>query len=325
MSDRDDDQKHPGQRRASALVQIAHSTVIGANVRIGDGSIVGMEGATAVTIGDRTKIGQNVVVEPGVVIGSGAIIGNHCTIAAGCRIADGTTIAEGMHVTGDSLDADEAPRRLSMPSIPPVTRPISPHALIASNTVLGEGVEIGPFAIIGWDHEEPTYIGSGTKIGPYALIEPGVVIGKNCDVDAYCRVGFGSRIDDECKILYGAAIFEEAIIGRACIVGGDVADRTVLEDYVTFFGEVAHEYRHPGDLADWDGRPSKSPIIRTRSVVAQNAIIVGGRQIGPSSYIAAGEVVNCDVPPGMLFQRGRMIEISKTRGLVRTRRDGLQP
>jgi UDP-3-O-[3-hydroxymyristoyl] glucosamine N-acyltransferase len=321
------DQKNPGQHRGSELVQIAHNAAIGANVRIGDGSIVGVEGAAAVTIGDRTTIGRKVVVEPGVVIGSDAIIGDRCTIAVGCRIADGTAIADDMHINGDGLGADDATLGSSSPSASPVTRsirPISPHALIASNVVLGEGVEIGPFAIVGWDGEEPTYIGSGTKIAPYALIEPGVAIGKNCDVDAYCRVGFGSRIDDECKLLYGAAVFENVTIGRACIVGGDVADRTVLEDYVTFFGEVAHEYRHPGDLADWDGKPSESPIIRTRSIVAQNAIIVGGRKIGPSSYIAAGEVVNVDVPPGMLFQRGQMVEISKTRGLVQTRRDGLE-
>lgn len=214
------------------------------------------------------------------------------------------------------VGAGEHPHRQDRPAV-------APQALVAANVTLGEAVEIGPFAVVGWDGEEPVTIGARTKIAPFALIEPGAAIGADCEIDAYCRVGYRSSLGDETKLLYGAAIFESVSVGRACIVGGDVADRTVLEDYVTYFGEVAHDYRHPGDLAAWNGRPTKSPTIRSRSVVAQNAIIVGGREIGPSSYIAAGEIVRVDVPPDTLFQRGRMEAIAKTRGLVQTRRDGL--
>lgn len=49
------------------------------------------------------------------------------------------------------------------------------------------------------------------------------------------------------------------------------------------------------------------------------------REIGPSSYIAAGEIVRVNVPSGVLYQRGKMVDIAKTHGLVRTRRDGLDP
>lgn len=307
---------------------IARNAVIGGGVSIGPFSMIGREGAKPVYIGDRTVLGDHVDVQPGATIGADCTIGAGCMIGAGVKIASETTLAPGMRVTGGARSLGAADTwEGSTPNVDTESRnlPISVHALVASNVSLGEGVEVGPFAIVGWDDEEPVTIGAGTKIAPFALIEPGAMIGANCQVDAYCRVGFRSIVGDESKLLYGAAVFEEVRIGRACIVGGNVADRTVLEDFVTYFGEIAHDYRHPGDLADWDGKPTESPIIRTRSIVAQNAIIVGGREVGPSSYVAAGEIVNVNVPSGMLYQRGKMVEIAKTRGLVRTRRDGLDP
>lgn len=307
---------------------VAPNALIGAGVSIGPFSVIGRAGATRVEIGERTLLGEGVVVEPGATIGADCVIGAGCLIGANVAIACGTKVAPGLRVSSGEPSLQDGSGETIAEQSPGVERrgpAVSPHAVIASNVSIGEGVEIGPFAVVGWDGEEPVTIGAGTRIAPFALIEPGVSIGIGCEVDAYCRVGFRTTVGDETKILYGAAIFEEVRIGRACIVGGDIADRTVLEDFVTYFGDVAHDYRHPGDLADWDGKPTKSPVIRTRSIVAQNAIIVGGREIGPSSYVAAGEVVHVNVPPGTLYQRGKMVEISKTRGLVRTRRDGLVP
>ena len=306
----------------SELALVASNAELGANVRIGPFSVIGREGAEPVAIGDDTIIEDHVVVEPGAHIGARCVIGDHCRIGGGSVVAPGSRISSGIPRSGDARRRHEAPSPAASSG---PEAPISPHALVALNASLGQGVEIGPFAIVGWDGEEPVKIGTGTKIAPFALIEPGVTIGERCEVDAYCRISFGSTIGHDTKLLYGAAVFESVRIGQACIVGGNVADRTVIEDFVTYFGEVAHDYRHPGDLADWDGKPTKSPTIRTRSIVAQNAVIVGGREIGPSSYVAAGEVVNVDVPPETLFQRGKMVEIAKTRGLVRTRRDGLDP
>lgn len=306
----------------SELALIASNAVLGQDVRIGPFCVIGREGADPVVIGDRTVIEDHAVVEPGAAIGEDCVVGSHCRIGRGSELAPGTRISSGVPRSAHVAARNAVP---SPASTDGEDAPISPHALVASNAEIGDGVEIGPFAIVGWDGEEPVTIGAGTKIEPFALVEPGAMIGKECFIDAYCRVGFKSAIGDDTKLLYGAAVFENVVIGRACIVGGDVSDRTVLEDYVTYFGDVAHDYRRPGDLADWDGKPTPSPTIRSRSIVGQNAVIVGDREIGAQSYIAAGEVVKVDVPSGMLLQGGRMVEISKLRGLVRTRRDGLDP
>jgi hypothetical protein len=62
---------------------------------------------------------------------------------------------------------------------------------------------------------------------------------------------------------------------------------------------------------------------RPRSKLQEIGVLC--REIGPSSYIAAGEIVRVNVPSGVLYQRGKMVDIAKTHGLVRTRRDGLDP
>jgi UDP-3-O-[3-hydroxymyristoyl] glucosamine N-acyltransferase len=198
---------------------------------------------------------------------------------------------------------------------------ISPHAVLGPSVSVGKAVHIGPFTAIGLDGER-TSIGSRSRVAAHALIEGGADIGARCLIDAFCRVCAGARIGDDTQILYGAAVFEAAQIGRKCIIGGNVADRTVIEDFVTFFGEIAHDYRIPGDLESWDGgavRPS--PVIRARSVVGQDALLIGGIEIGPDAYVAAGEIVRCNVPTGAIYIRGALHALDRFRGLIQTRSD----
>lgn len=302
----------------SELPLVAQNTVRGNGVRIGPFSVIGQEGSDPVKIGDRTVIEDHVLIEPGVSIGCDCVIEDHCRIGRGSVLPPGTRIRSGVRGADDTGRRHAAP----FPSSGREVSAVSPRALVATSTVLGEGVEIGPFAIVGWEGEPPVTLGAGTKVEPFALIESGVEIGNDCVVDAYCRIAAGSTIGERSQILYGAAVFERAVIGAGCIVGGNVADRTVIEDYVTYFGEIAHDYRNPRDLAAWDGVESPSPTIRTRAVVGQNAVIIGKVEIGEGSYVAAGEIVRVNVPAGHLLQKGKHMPLANLRGLVRARTDG---
>lgn len=199
---------------------------------------------------------------------------------------------------------------------------IASTAIVSETAVLAAGISVGHFALIDPDGRGGTRIGEGTCVGPHVLIEDDVEIGANCVIDAFCRICAGARIADGAKILYGVAVFEDVSIGRDCIIGGNVADRTVIEDYVTYFGEIAHSYRVPGDLAAWDGPPQPSPTIRTRAVVGQDALLIGGIEIGEGAYVAAGEIVRGNVPAEQMFVRGRLRAISQLRGVVQARSDG---
>jgi UDP-3-O-[3-hydroxymyristoyl] glucosamine N-acyltransferase len=305
----------------SELALIASSTQLGIGVRAGPFTVIGREGDDPVQIGDRTQLEDHVLVEPGATIGADCVIEDHCRIGRGSFIAAGSRIRSGVRRAGDTETRHAAPSPATTGA--DAKSPVSHHALVASNATLGEEVEIDPFAIVGWEGELPVQLGARTKVSPFALIEPGVTIGEDCLIDAYCRIACGSTIGDRTQILYGAAVFENARIGSACIIGGNVADRTLIEDCVTHFGDIAHDYRNPGDLEDWDNVQAPSPTIKACTVIGQYAVIVGGLNIGPKSYIAAGEVVKVNVPAETLFLGGKMIELSKTRGLVRARTDGI--
>lgn len=205
------------------------------------------------------------------------------------------------------------------PSLPLVSQ----RALVSLSARLGNGVVVGDFSIVrGTESADgTTTIGDGCEIGNYALIEEGVRIGDRCQIDSYCRICTGTVIGSDTRILYGAAVFEDARIGNRCIIGSDVADRTLIEDAVTYFGEIAHDYRVAGDLDAWDAVSRPSPIIRKRSVIGQNALLVGGIEIGEGAYVAAGEIVRCNVPPGMMLAHRKLLKLADFKGLIRARSD----
>src|SRR3972149_312695 len=201
------------------------------------------------------------------------------------------------------------------------TAAISSTAIIAHNVVMDKKSAIGPFSVVGVESGGKTIIGEEVQIGSHVVIEDDVIIGKGCFIDAYCRVGSGSFIGNYTPILYGAAIFENVRIGEKCVIGGNVADRTLIEDYVTYFGEIAHDYRIPGDIEDWDNKVRPSPIIRARSVVGQNALLLGGIEIGKEAYVAAGGSIRGQVPSCSFFFTGGVGKMSELSGLIQTRSD----
>ncbi|HEY1926612.1 MAG TPA: hypothetical protein VGG92_04035 [Caulobacteraceae bacterium] len=208
-----------------------------------------------------------------------------------------------------------------MTQAPDLPNTISSGALVSDRAVLESSVTVGHFALIDPEGGGGTRIGRGSSIGSHALIEDDVVIGEDCVIDPYCRICAGARVGDGTKILYGAAVFEGVSIGQKCIIGGNVSDRTIVEDFVTYFGEIAHGYRIPGDLEAWDGPSQPSPIIRARSVIGQNALLVGGIEIGEGAYVAAGEIVRCNVPPHHMLVHGRLRDLSGFRGRIQARSD----
>ena len=161
----------------------------------------------------------------------------------------------------------------------------------------------------------PVCIGDGVRIGAFCIVECGVHLGERVEVDHYCRISYGTRIGAETRVLYRAQIFDEVSIGGNCIIAGELVDRTVVEDWVTFQGDTAHT--HADATGDWDATVEPSPTIRRGSVVGVGAILIGGITIGPRAYVAAGERVRCDVPEGMVLRDGQLRPISDFRGLIK--------
>lgn len=165
--------------------------------------------------------------------------------------------------------------------------------------------------------EEPVRIGNGVRIGAFCIIEAGAQLAERVEVDHYCRIACGVRVGAGTRVLYRAQIFDEVTIGKNCIIAGELVDRTVVGDNVTFQGNTAHS--HTDATGDWDETEEPSPVIRSGSVVGVDAILIGGVTIGPRAYVAAGERVTCNVPEEMVLQGGELKPLSDFRGMIKVR------
>lgn len=199
---------------------------------------------------------------------------------------------------------------------------IGGSAWISDTVEFQEEVQIGHSSCIGYDPHLSglwTIIGARTRIGAFCVISAGVKLGDDIEIDHYCRIESGTAIGKSSKLLYGIQIFQDVQIGENCIVGGDVADRTIIEDEVTFMGNIAHSHRIPTDVDNWDETEEPSPIIHYGSVVGVQALVIGGVEIGPQAYVAAGEIVRCDIPPRTVLYKGMLMPLADWRGVIKVR------
>lgn len=200
-----------------------------------------------------------------------------------------------------------------------MVRKLGRNIQVEDNVVFGGSASIGHCSCVGFGGTGKTYIGENALIGAFCLIAEDVTIERDVEIDHYCRIDKGSRIGQMTRILYGTQVFEGVSIGPKCIIGGDLIDRAVVEDNVTYMGRMAHSYRIPGTIEDWDTFIQPSPVIRRGTVVGENALLIGGITIGPNSYIAAGEVVRSSIPPKTVLFKGRFTRIETWRGMIQTR------
>ncbi|MDL2170131.1 MULTISPECIES: UDP-3-O-(3-hydroxymyristoyl)glucosamine N-acyltransferase [Asaia] len=88
--------------------------------------------------------------------------------------------------------------------VPPSRPGVHATAFVDESAVLGEGVEIGPFATIGANVQ----IGAGSVIGPHADVAQGVVIGASCRIGAHVSLSH-AILDDRVTLYPGTRIGQD--------------------------------------------------------------------------------------------------------------------
>jgi len=173
--------------------------------------------------------------------------------------------------------------------------------IIYDNVKFGQEVGLGHHNILGIYHERlavkyalspirksglrgSVVIGDRTTLCNHVTIYEDVVIGTDCYIDDYVRVGTGTRVGEGSLLLYGARIYSNVKLGRDCRIAGFVASEVKIGDRVTMMGTIAHKYDRP---LDWF-RDELSAVIEDDVVVGLGAVVVGGINIGKGSYVAAG-------------------------------------
>jgi bifunctional UDP-N-acetylglucosamine pyrophosphorylase/glucosamine-1-phosphate N-acetyltransferase len=231
-----------------------------------------------------------------------------------CQLADAEAVlrtrvldrlmAGGVTIEDPSTTYVDATVRIGRDSV------IRPMSLLRGTTVLGEGCQIGPMAqlvdvvagdrvTIGASHLEACELGAEVVIGSYNRVRPGTVLGTRVSLGTHAevknsRVGAGSRVNHFSCVL-DSDVGEGVNVGAGtvtCNFDGDAKHRTVIEDGV---------------------------------FVGTNSTLVAPLTIHRDAYVAAGSLVNEDVPAGALaVGRGRQRNVEGWAARRSRRREAAQ-
>ena len=175
---------------------------------------------------------------------------------------------------------------------------IHPTALVDASAELGEGVEVGPYSVIG----PQVKIGAGTVIGPHVTIHRYTTLGANCrvhdhaaigdtpqdlsfrDVVSYTRVGDGVVMREGVTIHRGTKEGSVTEVGDGCFfmanshVGhnGKLGRQVILANGVLLAGHVE---------------------IGDKAFLSGNVMVHQFCRIGRLAMLSGGMGASCDVPP----------------------------
>ncbi len=162
---------------------------------------------------------------------------------------------------------------------------IRPMSVLRGATVLGEGCVIGPMAqlhdvvagdrvTVGASHLESCELGADVVIGSYNRVRPGTVLATRVSLGTHAEVK-NSRVGADSRVNH-----------FSCVLDSDVGERVNVGA-----GTVTCNY---------DGEAKHRTVIEDGVFVGTNSTLVAPLTIHRDAYIAAGSLVNEDVPEGAL-------------------------
>ena len=191
---------------------------------------------------------------------------------------------------------------------------VHPTAIVHAGTVLGEGVKVLEYAVVGKQpslsprsttkREElaPTEIGDGTVVSTGAVVFAGTTVGS--------RVILG----DQSCVRERVTIGDDVVIGRGSFVENDTTigamTKIQAEAYITAYSTLEeHVFIAPCVVTTNDnfmGRTEqrhelmRGPTIRRGARIGGGAVLLPGVEIGEEAFVGAGSVVTKDVQSRML-------------------------
>ena len=191
---------------------------------------------------------------------------------------------------------------------------IHPTAIVYPGTVLGEGVNVLEYAVVG---KQPTLSPRSTAKRedlPPAEIGDGTIVSTGAVVFAGTKIGARVILGDQSCVRERVTVGDDVVIGRGSLVENDTrigAMTTIQADaYITAYSTLEeHVFIAPCVVTtndDFMGRTErrralvKGPLIRRGARVGGGAILLPGVEIGEEAFVGAGAVVTKAVEPRML-------------------------
>lgn len=135
-------------------------------------------------------------------------------------------------------------------------------------------------------------------IHPSAIVDDGAVLGDTTHVWHFAHICGGARIGNDCSLGQNVFVGNDVVIGNNVRIQNNVSvyDAVTIEDDV-FCGPsmVFTNVYNPRSAVTRKDQYRKT-LVRRGASIGANATIICGITIGEYAFIAAGAVVNRDVP-----------------------------
>jgi acetyltransferase-like isoleucine patch superfamily enzyme len=191
---------------------------------------------------------------------------------------------------------------------------VHPTAIVYPGTVLGNGVKVLEYAVVG---KQPTLSPRSTAKReelPPAEIGDGTIVSTGAVVFAGAKVGARVILGDQSCVRERVAVGDDVVIGRGSLVENDTTigamTKIQADAYITAYSTLEeHVFIAPCVVTtndDFMGRTErrrelvKGPTIRRGARVGGGAVLLPGVEIGEEAFIGAGAVVTKNVEPRML-------------------------
>ena len=163
---------------------------------------------------------------------------------------------------------------------------IDVNVILEGTVTLGDNVSIGPNTVI-----KDSVIGSNSKIEPFSHIDQ-AIIGDDCVIGPYARLRVGSKIENTAKV------------GNFVETKNSTLGKGSKANHFTYLGDTeVGEGTNIGAgtiTCNYDGKDKHKTVIGDGSFIGSNSSLVAPVTIGSNATVAAGSVINKDVPDNAL-------------------------
>jgi acetyltransferase-like isoleucine patch superfamily enzyme len=188
---------------------------------------------------------------------------------------------------------------------------VHPTAIVYPGTVLGEGVQVLEYAVVGKQPSLSPRSTASREPLPPAELGDGTIVSTGAVVFEGTRVGARVIVGDQACVRERVDVGDDVVIGRGSLVENDTTigalTKIQAHAYITAYSVLEEEVFVAPCVAttndNFMGRTErrheliKGPTIRRGARVGSAAVLCPGVEIGEEAFVGAGAVVVRDVPP----------------------------
>jgi acetyltransferase-like isoleucine patch superfamily enzyme len=195
-----------------------------------------------------------------------------------------------------------------------VAAEIHPTAVVYPGTILGDGVKVFEYAVVGKqpvlsprstasrEPLEPARIGDGSVVSTGAIVFAGSELGARVIVGDQACVRERVRIGDDVVVGRGSLVENDTTVGALTRIQAEayITAHSTLEENVFIAPCVVTTNDNFMGRTEQRRALTKGPTIRRGARIGGGAILCPGVEIGEEAFVGAGAVVTKDVPAGVV-------------------------